>query len=113
MTDRATVVRIAKSWCGTPYVHAGRIKGQGVDCLTLLAGVFEDAGLVGRARREVLHEAELVTGGDEQVARRGALQGGAEIVADDARAGGAGNADQGARGGGGLLRAGVVAKVIE
>ena len=32
----------------TPYVHAGRVKGQGADCLTLLAEIYAEAGLVDR-----------------------------------------------------------------
>jgi cell wall-associated NlpC family hydrolase len=45
---RAAVLKAAKSWCGTPYIHMGRVKGVGVDCLTLLAGVYQEAGLVER-----------------------------------------------------------------
>jgi cell wall-associated NlpC family hydrolase len=44
--ERAHVVSVAHTWLRTPYVHAARVKGQGVDCLTLLAGVFEEAGLL-------------------------------------------------------------------
>lgn len=44
--QRAHVVAVAHSWIGTPYVHAGRVKGAGADCLTLLAGIFEEAGLI-------------------------------------------------------------------
>lgn len=44
MTTRAAVVAAAESWIGTPYVHAGRVKGCGVDCATLLAEVFTEAG---------------------------------------------------------------------
>ena len=46
--QRANVVRIAQTYLGTPYHHMGRIKGAGVDCLTLLAQVYEEAGLVGK-----------------------------------------------------------------
>lgn len=45
---RAAVLRVASSFLGTPYVHAGRVKGVGVDCLTLLAEVYMEAGLVER-----------------------------------------------------------------
>lgn len=44
--ERQKVVEIAKSWIGTPYHHAGRVKGAGADCLTLLAEVYIEAGLV-------------------------------------------------------------------
>ena len=44
--QRARVVDVAMTWLGTPYHHAGRVKGAGVDCLTLLAEVFREAGVV-------------------------------------------------------------------
>ena len=44
---RAAVVEEARSWIGTPYHHMGRVKGVGADCLTLLAEVYERAGVVG------------------------------------------------------------------
>ena len=43
---RACVVREAESWIGTPFHHAARIKGAGVDCLMLLAEIYERAGIV-------------------------------------------------------------------
>jgi cell wall-associated NlpC family hydrolase len=42
---RAHVVAVARSWLGTPYHTGGRIKGAGVDCLTLLAEVYAEAGV--------------------------------------------------------------------
>jgi cell wall-associated NlpC family hydrolase len=39
--ERAVIVAEAKSFIGTPYHPNGRIKGAGVDCLTLLACVYE------------------------------------------------------------------------
>lgn len=46
--ERQAVVDEALSWIGTPYHHHGRIKGRdgGVDCLMLLAEIFERCGLV-------------------------------------------------------------------
>jgi cell wall-associated NlpC family hydrolase len=44
--ERARVVAVARSFLRTPYHHAGRLKGAGVDCLTLLAETFCEAGLV-------------------------------------------------------------------
>ena len=44
--ERAAVVDAARSWIGTPYHHAARVKGIGVDCAMLLAAVYEDAGLI-------------------------------------------------------------------
>jgi len=45
--SRAAVVGEAESWIGTPFHHAARVKGAGVDCLMLLAEVFERAGVTG------------------------------------------------------------------
>jgi NlpC/P60 family putative phage cell wall peptidase len=42
---RASVVREAGSWIGTPFHHAARVKGAGIDCLMLLAEVYERAGI--------------------------------------------------------------------
>ena len=42
---RAAVVAEAKSWLNTPFHHMGRIRGAGVDCLMLLAEVYEAGGI--------------------------------------------------------------------
>lgn len=42
---RAAVVAAAQGWLGTPFHHAARVKGAGVDCLMLLAEVYQEAGL--------------------------------------------------------------------
>ena len=42
---REAVVTEAASWIGTPFHHAARVKGAGVDCLMLLAEVYERAGV--------------------------------------------------------------------
>ena len=46
--ERLRVVAVARSWLGTPYHSMGRVKGAGVDCLTLLAEVFFEAGIIPR-----------------------------------------------------------------
>ncbi len=43
---RAHIVAVAHTWLGTPYHTGGRIKGSGVDCLTLLAEAYAEAGVV-------------------------------------------------------------------
>lgn len=50
--ERKRVVKIAESWLRTPYRHMGRVKGAGVDCLTLLAEVFHEAALVPKVQIE-------------------------------------------------------------
>lgn len=44
--QREAVVAEARSWIGTPYHHAARLKGVGVDCAQIIAAVFENAGVV-------------------------------------------------------------------
>ena len=36
------VVRAARSWIGTPYLHQASVKGAGCDCLGLLRGVWRE-----------------------------------------------------------------------
>ena len=40
------MIEIAKSWLRTPYHDGARIKGAGVDCATLIAEVFAEAGVI-------------------------------------------------------------------
>lgn len=44
--ERQRVIAVAQSYLRTPYHHAGRVKGVGVDCLTLLALVYSESGLI-------------------------------------------------------------------
>lgn len=39
------VVQEARSWLGTPYVHQGRQKGAGVDCVGLMIGIARELRL--------------------------------------------------------------------
>ncbi|HEV2337096.1 MAG TPA: hydrolase [Stellaceae bacterium] len=43
---REAVIAEARGWIGTPFHHEARVKGSGVDCLMLLAEVYERAGVV-------------------------------------------------------------------
>ncbi len=40
------ILAAARSWIGTPFVHQGRLKGVGVDCVGLLVGVGRELGMV-------------------------------------------------------------------
>lgn len=40
--DPADVVRIARTWIGTPYVHQAHKKSVGCDCIGLIVGVWSD-----------------------------------------------------------------------
>ena len=42
---RANVVSAARSYIGTPFVHQGRLRGVGVDCVGLLIGMARDLGI--------------------------------------------------------------------
>ncbi len=39
------VIDEARTWIGTPFMHQGRMKGKGVDCVGLLIGVAHALGL--------------------------------------------------------------------
>jgi cell wall-associated NlpC family hydrolase len=43
---RIAVIEEALGWLRTPYHHMARVKGVGVDCLTLLAEVYERARVI-------------------------------------------------------------------
>lgn len=49
-TLRRAVVAEALSWMRTPYMNNARVKGEngGADCLTFLAGAYENAGVIER-----------------------------------------------------------------
>jgi cell wall-associated NlpC family hydrolase len=44
--ERAAVIAEAHRWLRTPYHHAGRIRGVGVDCAMLPAEIYAAAGLI-------------------------------------------------------------------
>ena len=42
MTQPSDIVRVARSWIGTPYRHQASLKGVGTDCLGLVRGVWRE-----------------------------------------------------------------------
>ena len=42
---RSNIVACARSYVGTPFVHQGRVKGVGIDCIGLIVMVARDCGL--------------------------------------------------------------------
>lgn len=42
---KQAIVDETLTWVGTPYHHQARVKGVGVDCAQLIAGVAEGAGI--------------------------------------------------------------------
>lgn len=63
---REEIVAEARTWLGTPYRHAQRAKGSagGVDCLNLVAGVFQALGVLGSFDAEPYPSAWWRTGKD-------------------------------------------------
>lgn len=45
MITHMDIVNEARSWAGTPFVHQGRVKHVGVDCVGILVGVGRRLGL--------------------------------------------------------------------
>jgi len=43
---RAAIVAEARTWLRTPYHHAARVKGAGVDCAQILVEVYSAVGLI-------------------------------------------------------------------
>jgi cell wall-associated NlpC family hydrolase len=46
MSTRADIVRVARSYLGTPFHHLGRLPGVGLDCAGVLVCVCRELGLV-------------------------------------------------------------------
>lgn len=42
MSNGEVIVRAARGWIGTPYVHQASCRGAGCDCLGLLRGVWRE-----------------------------------------------------------------------
>lgn len=45
MLERDEIVRVARSWAGTPFHWEASVKGVGCDCKGLVAGVARELGL--------------------------------------------------------------------
>ena len=43
--DRWDIIKAARSYLGTPFHHLGRVKGVGVDCVGMVAGVLSSMGV--------------------------------------------------------------------
>lgn len=46
MVTRNEIVEEARSWIGTPWQHQAMVKGHGVDCAMLIAGICLNTGLI-------------------------------------------------------------------
>lgn len=46
----------ARKWIGTPYEHAGRMLGVGVDCVGVIVGVAKSLGIVEEGYRTPFYE---------------------------------------------------------
>lgn len=45
MVTRNDIVEKAREYIDTPFVHQGRLKGKGIDCIGLIVGVAKELGL--------------------------------------------------------------------
>ena len=45
MIERSAIVDSARTWLGTPFVHQGRLKHKGVDCIGLVIGVARELAI--------------------------------------------------------------------
>ena len=63
---RDQIVSEARTWIGTRWLHQGRLKGVGVDCVGLAYGVARDLSLLGP--EHVLPVYERFTSDNEMVA---------------------------------------------
>jgi cell wall-associated NlpC family hydrolase len=50
---RQKIIDEAYSWIGTPWHHRACVKGAGVDCVFLLAGVYTAVGLINVNRHDI------------------------------------------------------------
>ena len=57
----ACIVREARTWLGTPYLHQASVRGAGCDCLGLVRGVWR--ALYGREPEAVPQRPTLVVVG--------------------------------------------------
>lgn len=46
--NRQKIIAEARTWLGTPWHHAGKIKGAGVDCGQILIEVYANCGFIAR-----------------------------------------------------------------
>lgn len=72
MITRAAIIAAARRWVGTPYVHQGRARGAGVDCIGVVIGVAHELGLSAfdfRAYDRVPHEPTMRELLDEHMMR--------------------------------------------
>ncbi len=46
MSIRDDIVKEARTYLGTPFVHQGRLKGKGIDCIGLIADVGKTLNLI-------------------------------------------------------------------
>jgi cell wall-associated NlpC family hydrolase len=53
-----TAVESARGWVGTPYAHAGRVKGPGgcVDCVGVILGVAKETGTIPEGYKTPFYE---------------------------------------------------------
>ncbi len=82
----ASIVKITRSWLGTPYRHQASLKGVGCDCLGLVRGVFAEA--CGRPAEEPPpYSRDWAEASGRETMIEGAARHLTRIAPDDAQAG--------------------------
>lgn len=47
---REQIIKVARSWVGTPFMHQGRVKGKACDCVGLPVMVAKELGMQSRSK---------------------------------------------------------------
>lgn len=55
LAQRQAVIATALGWIGTPYHPKAKVKGAGADCITFIAGAFEEAGIIAPVEMPFYH----------------------------------------------------------
>lgn len=76
---RVAVLAEAETWISTPYHHAARVKGAGVDCLTLLAEVYAAAGVIEPVGKIPFYRLDFMRHQDDETYLDGLLARGREV----------------------------------
>jgi NlpC/P60 family putative phage cell wall peptidase len=63
MATRQQVVDEARTWMGTRWIHQGRLKGVGVDCINLVVGTALNLGLITQEQLDNFHNPEYANYG--------------------------------------------------
>lgn len=46
IVTRSELIRVGRTYIGTPFLHQGRVKGEGIDCVGFLICLFKEVGII-------------------------------------------------------------------